>query len=208
MRLKWIAPLAALTLVLAACGDDDGGALGGPATSTAPTPTTQAPAGNGNDLLTGELGEAMMADAVQGMIAAGFDPVQAECVVGAMMAEFGADELIALSGDSEPSPEVGFRMIGIFDECGIDMEDLTGVAPGETPTDFRELAQPRSDVPGPYTYGDDATLDALWDACEAGSGSACDDLYFDSMFGSEYEAFGFTCGNRMELNFDCTSLGG
>ena len=190
-------------VILVACGDDDGGGgLGQPAT-TAVAPVSTA----GGDLLTGELGEAMMAEAVAGMIEAGFDPVQAECVVGAMMTEFGADELIALSGEGEPSPEVGFRMVGIFDECGIDMEDLTGIAPGETPTDFRELADPRSEVDGPYTYGDDPTLDALWDACEAGSGTACDDLYFDSEFGSEYEAFGFTCGNRMELQFDCTPLG-
>lgn len=51
----------------------------------------------------------------------------------------------------------------------------------------------------PQAYGDDATLDALWDACEAGSGSACDDLYWDSPIGSEYESFGRSCGNRDEV---------
>ncbi len=48
----------------------------------------------------------------------------------------------------------------------------------------------------PFTYGDDATLDALWDACEGGDMQACDDLYFDSPVDSEYEDFGDTCGNR------------
>ena len=47
-------------------------------------------------------------------------------------------------------------------------------------------------------YGDDPTLDAMWDACEAGDGAACDDLYFSSPFGSAYESFGDTCGNRFE----------
>jgi hypothetical protein len=50
----------------------------------------------------------------------------------------------------------------------------------------------------PDTYGDDPELDALWDACEDGDGQACDDLFFDSPFGSEYEEFGKTCGGRLE----------
>lgn len=43
-------------------------------------------------------------------------------------------------------------------------------------------------------YGDDASLDALYDECEAGDFAACDSLYLDSPYGSEYEAFGSTCG--------------
>jgi hypothetical protein len=46
------------------------------------------------------------------------------------------------------------------------------------------------------TYGDDPDLDVLWDACAAGDGAACDDLYVESPFGSEYEEFGETCGGR------------
>ncbi len=49
---------------------------------------------------------------------------------------------------------------------------------------------------GADTYGSDPTLDALWDACEGGDGAACDDLYFQSPIGSDYEAFGDTCGRR------------
>jgi hypothetical protein len=47
-----------------------------------------------------------------------------------------------------------------------------------------------------YTYGDDAVLDGLWDDCESGDMGACDDLYYDSPFGSRYEEFGSTCGDR------------
>jgi len=46
------------------------------------------------------------------------------------------------------------------------------------------------------TYGDDPYLDGLWDACEGGDMQACDDLYMDSDFGTEYETFGDTCGGR------------
>ncbi|KAE8762754.1 hypothetical protein [Georgenia thermotolerans] len=46
------------------------------------------------------------------------------------------------------------------------------------------------------TYGSDEQLDYLWDACEAGDGQACDDLYWDSPSFSEYEDFGNTCGGR------------
>lgn len=49
---------------------------------------------------------------------------------------------------------------------------------------------------GPDSYGDDAYLDQLWDRCEAGDGAACDELYWESPAGSEYEEFGDTCGRR------------
>jgi hypothetical protein len=59
---------------------------------------------------------------------------------------------------------------------------------------------------GDDTYGDDAHLDSLWDACAGGSGAACDDLFFESPIGSQYEDFGNTCGNRFSQSdapFSC-----
>ncbi len=53
------------------------------------------------------------------------------------------------------------------------------------------------------SYGTNAELDRLWDACEAGDGGACDDLFFESPAGSEYEEFGATCGNRLETTDLC-----
>ncbi len=47
-------------------------------------------------------------------------------------------------------------------------------------------------------YGDDPELDELWDACADEDWAACDQLFIDSPFLSEYEAFGDTCGNRRE----------
>jgi hypothetical protein len=51
-------------------------------------------------------------------------------------------------------------------------------------------------ISGDDTYGDDAELDALWDACADGDLGACDDLYLQSPVGSTYEAFGDSCGGR------------
>lgn len=53
----------------------------------------------------------------------------------------------------------------------------------------------------PGTYGSDAALDALYDECEAGDTLACDDLYWDSPFGSEYEAF---AEERMDGDYGLT----
>ncbi|MEJ5945468.1 hypothetical protein WDZ17_09210 [Pseudokineococcus basanitobsidens] len=62
------------------------------------------------------------------------------------------------------------------------------------------------------TYGDNADLDALWDACEDGDGAACDELYSTSELGSEYEVFGQYCGGRVpeteDPPFSCTEVTG
>jgi type IV pilus biogenesis protein CpaD/CtpE len=50
--------------------------------------------------------------------------------------------------------------------------------------------------PAAVNYGDDATLDGLWDQCAEGSGQACDDLYWLAPLGSACEEFGYTCGDR------------
>ena len=51
----------------------------------------------------------------------------------------------------------------------------------------------------PVTFGDDPTLDALWTACEQGSGQSCDQLFAAAPVGSDYEEFGVSCGQRPEL---------
>ncbi|MCH1450202.1 MAG: hypothetical protein L7U66_00220 [Acidimicrobiales bacterium] len=44
------------------------------------------------------------------------------------------------------------------------------------------------------TYGDDPDLDAHWDGCADGDYAACDTLWIESPFGSDYESFAETCG--------------
>ena len=46
------------------------------------------------------------------------------------------------------------------------------------------------------TYGDNPVLDGYWDDCEDGDGLSCDELYYSSGVGTEYERFGVTCGDR------------
>ena len=179
MKIKWITVFAAGALLLAACGGSDEGS---------------------------SANSAVAAAAIDEMVDAGFERGDAECYVNGILSEFGIAELAALEGDGEMSPEMTVRAFELFSECNIDLGGLGGTDSGEMPTDFRELASPRAEVDGPYTYGDDADLDAMWDACEAGSGAGCDDLFFQSPFGSEYEAYGNTCGNRMELQFICSQL--
>lgn len=57
-------------------------------------------------------------------------------------------------------------------------------------------ANPDADTP--MTYGDDPVLDRLWDDCEGGDRAACDGLFFAAPAGSDYEAFGDTCGGTRD----------
>lgn len=51
------------------------------------------------------------------------------------------------------------------------------------------------------TYDDDPALDALRDDCAAGGYVACDILWFEAPFGSDYESFTETCGALSEEVF-------
>lgn len=55
-----------------------------------------------------------------------------------------------------------------------------------------EWSAPES--PGRQWYGDDADLDGLHDDCAGGEMPACDELFWLSPYGSEYESFALTCG--------------
>ncbi len=70
---------------------------------------------------------------------------------------------------------------------------------GESPSLASEEVDGIAFVDGPVGYGDDGDLDALWDECEAGSGSACDELFDRSPLHSDYEEFGLSCGQRPDV---------
>ncbi|WP_084129381.1 DUF4190 domain-containing protein [Demequina sp. NBRC 110055] len=61
---------------------------------------------------------------------------------------------------------------------------------------FTEQFEDSWDNYSAQNYGDDPQLDALYDQCAAGDNVACDDLYWDSGTGSEYESFAQDCGGR------------
>lgn len=50
----------------------------------------------------------------------------------------------------------------------------------------------------PDGLGNDGELDDLAEDCFDGQMDACDDLYRDSDFGSDYERYGDTCAGRQE----------
>ncbi len=94
---------------------------------------------------------------------------------------------------SEPNlPALEFGELGTFEDL---VEGATGgddAQPigGDTGTGIDPTAGE------PFAFGDDPELDVLYTACADGDFVACDDLYFASPIGSEYEAFALTCGDR------------
>ncbi len=60
------------------------------------------------------------------------------------------------------------------------------------------LGEGVGDVPAVGTYGSDPYLDVLHDDSAAGDMDACDTLFADSPFDSEYEAFGGSCGGQFD----------
>ena len=155
----------------------------------------------------------------------GFDEDTAECIIE----EFGEDRLGEVDNfdeDFEPAEEdeeaLGEDLDTAFETCVLG-EDAGDDEPTETDepdeADETEADEPDeteaatadgdwdcSEVDGPCTYGDDAELDALWDDCDAGDGEACDELFFGSPIGSEYEEFGNTCGGR-GVELSCADAG-
>ncbi|MEM1335615.1 MAG: hypothetical protein AAGG08_19395 [Actinomycetota bacterium] len=89
-----------------------------------------------------------------------------------------------------------------LNEIGIDPESITDEALGDDDPPMEAIEAVAScvlgdiDIDGGETLID-AQLDEWYAQCEAGDGAACDSLYFQSPLGSEYEAFGNTCGNRI-----------
>ena len=59
----------------------------------------------------------------------------------------------------------------------------------------------------PFSYGDDASFDMLWDLCAQGDGTACDDLFFQTPIDSAYEAFGRVCSDLTAVGHSCENVG-
>lgn len=103
------------------------------------------------------------------------------------------EDAVELTEEAMMEALFGGAMAGAFEEALEDGGDELFSSGGFDSLD--------SDADG---YGDDPELDLLWDACDKGDGDACDDLFMSSPFGSEYEAFGSTCGDTGG-NFPCAS---
>ncbi|MEM7095083.1 MAG: hypothetical protein AAF567_18940 [Actinomycetota bacterium] len=123
----------------------------------------------------------------------GYSVAEAECVVDGTIAQYGE---FVLEPTAEQEAVLGQLLLDCAAQFG--STDDAGSTSGGT-TDLGN----GPDTPAP---GTDAALDALWNACAGGDAGSCDELYFESPLGSEYERFGFSCGFRTEEIVDCATL--
>lgn len=121
------------------------------------------------------------------------------------MAEFEKKYDVDSLGDDPEDFDFGMlsEMMGVFTKCDVDAAAIFGALlggefdPGQD-DDFDFGFQSGN------SYGDNPALDALWDACDGGDMEACDDLFFQSDFGTEYEEFADTCGGRTSGGTYCS----
>jgi hypothetical protein len=115
----------------------------------------------------------------------------------------GGVAIMALTGDDDSPKE---RAGSVVDDDGATTKAGDATSPDDTTAREGEKSDEvtgQPDPSDPQAYGDDATLDALYDKCKAGDLDACDQLYLDSGFGTKYEAFGDTCGGRSKGGAYC-----
>lgn len=170
-------------------GDDTTDTTEDDTTDTTEDDATETTEGAGGGSGSMEFPPAMMEMMASEMAAEmGITPEQAECFLGGMLEGFSDEQFenMLTDPDSFTDPDSMGMAFELFEECDIDPTQLDGGSGGGG--DFGLL-------PGD-TYGDNPQLDAMWDACDAGDDEACDELYRNSEFGSEYEEFGDTCAGR------------
>jgi S1-C subfamily serine protease len=93
------------------------------------------------------------------------------------------------------------------DRPGLEVACDEPASPPVLPDEWEWDDEPDWDVTGPDGYGDDPELDELYEACGDGDMVACDDLYVQSPYGSDYESFGSTCGGiEVEMFGACSWL--
>ena len=122
-----------------------------------------------------------------------FTDESAQCVVdGLNAAEISLQSVTDEELGDDPLPDEAAAIVGecLLADLGLDTDDV----------DLSGLTEPADPASLSEEGVGDPALDALFAACEGGDGAACDDLYFDSPFGSRYENFGNTCGNRFETS--------
>lgn len=157
------------------------------------TTTTSTTEPDDDDENGGAIGGVTLPPAMIAMIAEqvsndmGITQDQAECFVEGLLTSFSEEQFQAMITNPESLDfDAMSSAAQLFSDCGIDPATVAGGSGGGTTPGGG----------GGSSYGDDSQLDAMWDACEGGDMDSCDDLYFASPSGSEYERFADTCGGR------------
>lgn len=127
---------------------------------------------------------------------------QARCLVDRTTERLGSGRAAELAREGFAGSGLSDEVATIRDGCLV--EDPSATAAATTPPTAGADQYPVVS-PDAHRYGDDPTLDELWDRCAEGSGQACDDLYYLAPLDSEYEAFGYTCGQRDDVTL-CSEL--
>ncbi len=112
-----------------------------------------------------------------------------------------ADGDMAACDDLYTRSEVGSEYEDFGRTCGRRVEDaglcVDAFSGDADATDDGDAGLPE-EGPDAAPPGSDSAMDELWAACAAEDWQACDDLFFESEFGSVYEEFGRTCGYRVD----------
>jgi hypothetical protein len=126
----------------------------------------------------------------------------------AVLAVLGVAIVALAGGDDDPPKEQAGRAVD--DDGSTTKADRAARAPDDDDAGRNgEKSEERTgaaDPSDPQDYGQDATLDKLYDQCKAGDYGACDELYTESGFGTKYEAFGKSCGGRTDTDAYCTQV--
>jgi hypothetical protein len=154
--------------------------------------------------------------------------------VGALAANyFGDDSLTTASSSDEYSggsssaspPDTNSYLDRLWEDCAdgdfAACDDLFLEAPsGSEYKDFGDSCGNRNEPAGycETIYGSgggsssaspsdtNSYLDRLWQECADGDFASCDELYLEAPYGSAYEDFGDSCGNRNEPAGYCEDI--
>jgi hypothetical protein len=152
---------------------------------------------------------AQLASKLQEEIGAELSDDDADCLADFFVDDLGEDAFDDVDFDAEEAPpelQDAFVESGenAVEACNIDEAALGTDGGTDGGTDDTDGSTDGDAEEG--EYGSDPELDALYDACGTGDYEACDQLYNDSPPGSEYEAFGETCGEINDPSGSCVNL--
>lgn len=191
--IRVTASALALALAAASCGDD----------GAAPQPTPEQTQAIGT-LIDAELTPDEQRCILEEFIATGIEP---EAILDGTITGDQDAELLAIAvscvNDLSGVPAFVQSVIDASAESGTPITEAEAVclidrlADGDPATTAADCIGAGPTDGAALTYGDDPTLDLLWDACDGGNNQACDELYTNAPLGSGYLEFARSCAGRL-----------